>query len=146
MALHKPYLDVPGTTIFDAEQSRKGYWLNQLCMSLMQAENLTRFKADEDAYLATWPMMAEQKAAVRARDLNWMMRTVRRPTAMASASFRRSSFIRAMSAVSMAVSLPAAPIAIPTLATASAGASLTPSPIMPTWVYSFTNSRICSTF
>lgn len=23
------YLDVPGTIIFDAEQSRKGYWLNQ---------------------------------------------------------------------------------------------------------------------
>jgi hypothetical protein len=28
MALHKPYLDIPGTTIFDAEQSRKGYHLN----------------------------------------------------------------------------------------------------------------------
>ncbi|MEP7280914.1 MAG: protocatechuate 3,4-dioxygenase, partial [Rubrivivax sp.] len=25
MSLDKPYLDVPGTTIFDAEQSRKGY-------------------------------------------------------------------------------------------------------------------------
>ena len=75
MALDKPYLDVPGTTIFDAEQSRKGYWLNQFCMSLMQAENRARFKADEDAYLATWPMTTEQKAAVRARDLNWMMRT-----------------------------------------------------------------------
>jgi protocatechuate 4,5-dioxygenase alpha subunit len=29
----EPYADVPGTTIFDAEQSRKGYWLNQFCMS-----------------------------------------------------------------------------------------------------------------
>ena len=38
MSLEKPYLDVPGTTIFDAEQSRKGYWLNQFCMSLMKAE------------------------------------------------------------------------------------------------------------
>ena len=37
MPLDKPYLDVPGTTIFDAEQSRKGYWLNQFCMSLMTA-------------------------------------------------------------------------------------------------------------
>ena len=35
MSLNKPYLDVPGTTIFDAEQSRKGYHLNQFCMSLM---------------------------------------------------------------------------------------------------------------
>ena len=75
MALNKPYLDVPGTTIFDAEQSRKGYWLNQFCMSLMKAENRTRFKADEDAYLAEWPMTDEQRAAVRARDLNWAMRT-----------------------------------------------------------------------
>ena len=75
MALDKPYLDVPGTTIFDAEQSRKGYWLNQFCMSLMKAENRTRFKADEDAYLAEWPMTDEQRAAVRARDLNWAMRT-----------------------------------------------------------------------
>ncbi len=44
MALEKPYQDVPGTTIFDADQSRKGYWLNQFCMSLMKAENRNRFK------------------------------------------------------------------------------------------------------
>ncbi len=75
MALDKPYLDVPGTTIFDADQSRKGYWLNQFCMSLMKAENRERFKKDEAAYLAEWPMTDEQRAAVRARDLNWMMRT-----------------------------------------------------------------------
>ena len=75
MSLEKPYLDVPGTIIFDAEQSRKGYWLNQFCMSLMQAENRARFKQDEDAYLAEWPMTDEQRAAVRARDLNWAMRT-----------------------------------------------------------------------
>jgi protocatechuate 4,5-dioxygenase alpha chain len=70
MSLDKPYLDVPGTTIFDAEQSRKGYWLNQFCMSLMKAENRARFKADERAYLDEWPMTDEQKAAVLARDLN----------------------------------------------------------------------------
>ena len=51
MALDQPYLDVPGTTIFDAEQSRKGYGLNQFCMSLMKAENRSRFKANERAYL-----------------------------------------------------------------------------------------------
>ena len=70
MALDKPYKDVPGTTIFDAEQSRKGYWLNQFCMSLMKAENRTRFKADEAAYLAEWPMTQEQRDVVLARDLN----------------------------------------------------------------------------
>jgi protocatechuate 4,5-dioxygenase, alpha chain len=70
MSLEKPYLDVPGTTIFDAEQSRKGYHLNQFCMSLMQAPNRERFKADEVAYLNEWQMTEEQKSAVLARDLN----------------------------------------------------------------------------
>ena len=70
MSLEKPYLDVPGTTIFDAEQSRKGYWLNQFCMSLMKADNRERFKADQRAYLDEWPMTEDQKQAVLAADLN----------------------------------------------------------------------------
>jgi protocatechuate 4,5-dioxygenase alpha chain len=70
MALEKPYLDIPGTTIFDAEQARKGYWLNQFCMSLMKAENRARFKAGERAYLDEWPMTGAQKQAVLERDLN----------------------------------------------------------------------------
>jgi protocatechuate 4,5-dioxygenase alpha chain len=74
MSLEKPYLDVPGTTIFDAEQSRLGYHLNQFCMSLMKAENRARFKAGERAYLDEWPMSEEQKQAVLARDLNWCIR------------------------------------------------------------------------
>jgi protocatechuate 4,5-dioxygenase alpha chain len=74
MALDKPYKDVPGTTIFDAEQSRKGYHLNQFCMSLMKAENRARFKAGERAYLDEWQMSEEQKQAVLARDLNWCIR------------------------------------------------------------------------
>ncbi|NBO81318.1 MAG: protocatechuate 4,5-dioxygenase subunit alpha [Betaproteobacteria bacterium] len=74
MALKKPYLDIPGTTIFDADQSRKGYWLNQFCMSLMKPENRARFKADERAYLNEWPMTEEQRQAVLARDLNWCIR------------------------------------------------------------------------
>ncbi len=70
MPLDKPYLDVPGTTIFDADQSRRGYWLNQFCMSLMQAANRERFKADERAYLDEWDMTEDQKQGVLDRDLN----------------------------------------------------------------------------
>jgi protocatechuate 4,5-dioxygenase alpha chain len=68
MSLEKPYADVPGTTIFDADQARRGYHLNQFCMSLMKAENRARFKADERAYLDEWPMSEEQKQAMLARD------------------------------------------------------------------------------
>jgi protocatechuate 4,5-dioxygenase alpha chain len=73
MALDKPYSDIPGTVIFDADQARKGYHLNQFCMSLMKAENRTRFKSDERAYLEEWPMSAEQKQAVLTRDFNRMI-------------------------------------------------------------------------
>ncbi len=70
MALDKPYKDIPGTVIFDAEQSRKGYRLNQFCMSLMQPQNRERFRSDESAYLDEWDMTEDQKQAVLDRDLN----------------------------------------------------------------------------
>lgn len=70
MALVKPYLDIPGTTIFDADQSRRGYHLNMFCMSLMKAPNRERFKANERAYLDEWPMTEEQKQGVLDRDYN----------------------------------------------------------------------------
>jgi len=73
MALEKPYSDIPGTIIFDAEQARVGYHLNQFCMSLMKAANRERFKADERAYLDQWPMTEAQKQAVLDRDYNRMM-------------------------------------------------------------------------
>src|SRR5688500_10954472 len=73
MALEKPYSDIPGTTIFDAEQARKGYPLNSFCMSLMKAPNRERFKANERAYLDEWPMSDEQKQAVLDRDYNRMI-------------------------------------------------------------------------
>jgi protocatechuate 4,5-dioxygenase, alpha chain len=70
MALGKEFTQIPGTTVFDADQSRKGYWLNQFCMSLMKADNRARFKAGERLYLDEWKMTEEQKQAVLARDLN----------------------------------------------------------------------------
>lgn len=69
----KPYDNIPGTIIFDADMARKGFHLNQFAMSLMQADNRDRFKADERAYLDEWPMTEAQKEAVLARDYNQMM-------------------------------------------------------------------------
>jgi|SRR5580704_17870343 protocatechuate 4,5-dioxygenase alpha chain len=71
--MEKPYNDIPGTIVFDADRSRQGYYLNQFCMSLMKAENRTEFKADQAAYLAKWPMTAEQRQAVLDRDWNRML-------------------------------------------------------------------------
>jgi protocatechuate 4,5-dioxygenase alpha chain len=73
MSLNKPYIDIPGTTVFDADMARKGHHLNQFCMSLMKAENREKFFADESAYLDQWPITAEQKQAVLDRDYNAMI-------------------------------------------------------------------------
>ena len=67
------YHDIPGTVVFDAEQSRLGYHLNMFCMSLMKAENRAAFKADEAAFLQRFPMTAEQREAVLKRDWNRMI-------------------------------------------------------------------------
>ena len=65
--------DIPGTRVYTAARARKGYHLNQFAMSLMKPENRERWKADERAYLAEWPMTPEQREAVLARDYNRLL-------------------------------------------------------------------------
>lgn len=65
--------DIPGTRVYTAARARQGYHLNQFCMSLMKAENRERWKADERAYLADWPMSEAQKTAVLARDYDTLL-------------------------------------------------------------------------
>jgi protocatechuate 4,5-dioxygenase alpha chain len=62
--------DIPGTRVFTAARARQGYHMNQFAMSLMKLENRDRWKADERAYLADWPMSNEQREAILARDYN----------------------------------------------------------------------------
>lgn len=62
--------DIPGTRVFTAARARQGYHMNQFAMSLMKLENRDRWKADERAYLADWPMSDEQREAILARDYN----------------------------------------------------------------------------
>jgi protocatechuate 4,5-dioxygenase alpha chain len=64
------YDDIPGTVVFDARRCQQGYHLNMFFMSRMKAENREAFKADEKAYLDRFPMTAEQRDAVLARDWN----------------------------------------------------------------------------
>ena len=74
MATSQPYHDIPGTYVFDAEQSRKGYHLNMFCMSLRFAQNRKAFLADEARYLENFPMSEEQRQAVLKREWNEMLR------------------------------------------------------------------------
>ncbi len=65
--------DIPGTIVFTGELARKGFGLNQFCMSLMKPDNRARFKADERAYLNAWSLDEAQKDAVVARDYQRML-------------------------------------------------------------------------
>jgi len=60
---------VPGTTIFDGEQARKGYALNKMCYSFNDARNRQDFVADEDAYCARYGLNAQQREAIRNRNV-----------------------------------------------------------------------------
>jgi protocatechuate 4,5-dioxygenase alpha chain len=60
---------VPGTTIFDGDQARKGYALNKMCVSFNEAANRAEFLRDENAYCARFGLSAEQRAAVSHRDV-----------------------------------------------------------------------------
>ena len=60
---------VAGTTIFDGEQARKGYALNKMCYSFNDAANRKAFVADEDAYCTKFGLNAQQRAAIKHRNV-----------------------------------------------------------------------------
>ncbi|HSB23909.1 MAG TPA: protocatechuate 4,5-dioxygenase subunit alpha [Burkholderiaceae bacterium] len=61
--------EIPGTTLFDGAQARKGYALNKMCYSFNDAVNRQAFLRDEDAYCARFGLNPEQREAVRQRDV-----------------------------------------------------------------------------
>ncbi|WP_119155485.1 protocatechuate 4,5-dioxygenase subunit alpha [Caldimonas tepidiphila] len=67
--MSKPKREIEGTTIFDGEQARKGYALNKMCFSFNDKENREAFVADEDAYCAKYGLNAQQREAIRSRDV-----------------------------------------------------------------------------
>jgi len=60
---------IPGTTIFDGDQARKGYALNKMCMSFNDAANRAEFLRDEDAYCARYGLNSRQREAIRQRNV-----------------------------------------------------------------------------
>jgi protocatechuate 4,5-dioxygenase alpha chain len=61
--------DIEGTTLFDGEQAQKGLALNRMCFSFNSAENRAAFLKDEEAYCRRYGLTAEQRAAVKSRNV-----------------------------------------------------------------------------
>ena len=60
--------EIPGTTIFDGVQSRKGYRLNKFAMSFTRPKNREAFSSDEEAYMEKWDLSNEERRFIRLRD------------------------------------------------------------------------------
>lgn len=60
---------IPGTTMFGGDEAQKGLALNRMCFSFNSAENRAAFLKDEDAYCAKFGLNAEQREAVRERNV-----------------------------------------------------------------------------
>lgn len=69
----RPKREIPGTVPFDGKQARKGYALNKMCFSFNSAANRAAFLRDEDAYATSYGLNAEQREAVRKRDVLQMI-------------------------------------------------------------------------
>lgn len=65
---------IPGTTLFDADQARKGYALNKMCFSFNDAANRAAFLADEAGYCARYDLTDAQKTVLRERDVLGLLR------------------------------------------------------------------------
>jgi len=64
---------IPGTTLFDGAQARKGFALNKMCFSFNDAANREVFLRDEEGYCARYQLTAEQREAVKARNVLQMI-------------------------------------------------------------------------
>ena len=67
------YKDIPGTFVFDAQHSRKGYHLNMFMMSLIRPENRDEFASGEKAYLDKFKLTDAQRKVILDRNWNGML-------------------------------------------------------------------------
>jgi protocatechuate 4,5-dioxygenase alpha chain len=59
---------------FDFDMAMKGYALNKMCHTFNTEAARKAFLADEDAYIAKFGLNAEEKAAVKSRDKDKMVK------------------------------------------------------------------------
>jgi len=60
---------IPGTTLFDGAQARKGYALNKMCFSFNEAANREAFQSDEIGYCLRYGLNEQQRQAIRERNV-----------------------------------------------------------------------------
>jgi protocatechuate 4,5-dioxygenase, alpha chain len=69
MPVKSPHISIPGTTIFDGSEARRGYALNKMCYSFNEKANRDEFLKDEDAYCRKYGLNEQQRAAIAAKNV-----------------------------------------------------------------------------
>jgi protocatechuate 4,5-dioxygenase, alpha chain len=64
-----PLSPIPGTTLFDGTQARKGYALNKMCFSFNSADARAEFRRDEEAYMRKFGLNEQQAEGIRTRNV-----------------------------------------------------------------------------
>ena len=67
--MKSPHINIPGTTIFDGSEARRGYALNKMCYSFNDKANRDEFLKDEDAYCTKYGLNPQQRAAIAAKNV-----------------------------------------------------------------------------
>jgi protocatechuate 4,5-dioxygenase, alpha chain len=65
----REYDDIPGTVVFDGRKAMRGYALNKMCYSFNSAGNREAFRVDEAGYCEKFGLTAEQREAIKNRDV-----------------------------------------------------------------------------
>ena len=64
---------IADTRVFGGAESRRGYRINKLAMSLAAADNREAFAADEEGYMARYGLDDAERQAIRERDWRRIM-------------------------------------------------------------------------
>jgi protocatechuate 4,5-dioxygenase alpha chain len=74
LQVHHDYDDIPGTFVFDGRMAERGYALNKMCFSFNDAENRAAYVRDENAYCERFLLNAEQRQALKSRNVLQLLR------------------------------------------------------------------------
>lgn len=64
---------IPGTPVFDGDMAKRGFALNSMCFSFNEEANRKAFLEDEEAYCDKYNLTADQRRAVKDRDVLGMI-------------------------------------------------------------------------
>lgn len=64
---------IADSDVFDLAMSWRGYRINKMCNALSEPHNRDAYKQDEEAFMARFALMEDEKQLVRSRDFSGLL-------------------------------------------------------------------------